>query len=410
MSYGRLAAPNNEVKTAGGGTRAGAPGNGGGLADGIEVSLALRTVRAAERANELSVQQLRMQYEASQRAIKTEKEGSDKHDTHDMKILRMLVNDFSATYTPPVAESKLPSADTRMLTSQWLPTVRRRVADAATRAELYGILFVPTSRILKSSAKVRFGRKGLHPDLFKTCTFENVGTMAPLDADVDALDKPLSSGDLSGTLVVLDERCEQMVNWVSKVLSRNMAVRLREFFEWGSRQVKHDRKGLWTLADWKGLILDVLDDVTRHIDVQLDACKSLCEEGVDDDAFFPSLSRVRLVALTKRPDGTRSIKPAWECLWFWPTSSTRRASSRSPPRWCRCGRSSWRPRSTSATELERWRAHLSRSGRWGDRSAPRRRPTGPRRKFEPAGVRQTLTRRTPTRLAEAPTATPAVPS
>ena len=97
-----------------------------------------------------------------------------------MKILRMLVNDFSATYTLPVAESESPSADTRILTSQWLPTVRRRVADAVTRAEIYDILFVPTSRILKYSAKVRFGRKGLHPGLFKTYTFENAGTMAPL--------------------------------------------------------------------------------------------------------------------------------------------------------------------------------------------------------------------------------------
>ena len=68
---------------------------------------------------------------------------------------------------------------------------------------MYDILLVPTSRILKYSAKVRFGRKGLHPDLFKTYTFENSGTMAPLDADVDALDKPLTSNDLSDTLVVL---------------------------------------------------------------------------------------------------------------------------------------------------------------------------------------------------------------
>ena len=179
---------------------------------------------------------------------------------------------------------------------------------------MYGILFVPTSRILKYSAKVRFGRKGLHPDLFETYMFENAGTMAPLEADVDALDKPLSSGDLSDTLVVLDERCEQMVNWVNKVLSRNMAARLLEFFEWGSREVKDDRKGLWTLTDWKCLILDVLDDATRHIDVQLGACKMLCEGGVDEDALFPSLAKVRLVAMTKRADGTRSIKPAWAPL------------------------------------------------------------------------------------------------
>jgi len=102
------------------GTRAGTPGDGGGLADGAEVSLALRAVLAAERANDIGVQQLRMQHEASQRAIKTEKDASDKHDTHDVKILRMLVNDFSASYTPSVAESESPSADTSMLTSQWL--------------------------------------------------------------------------------------------------------------------------------------------------------------------------------------------------------------------------------------------------------------------------------------------------
>ena len=292
-------------------TRAGAPGGGGGLADGAEVSLALRTVLAAERANDLSVQQLRMQHETSQRALKSEKDASSRHDTHDMKVLRMLVNDCSASYTPPVAESESPSADTRMLTSQWLPTVKRRVADAVTRAEMYGILFVPTSRILKYPAKYRFGRNGLHPDLFKTYTFENASTMAPLDADVDALDKPLTSNDLSDTLVVLDERCEQMVNWVEKVLSRNLASRLLEFFEWGSRSVKHDRKGLWALTDWKGLILDVLDEVTRHIDVQLDLCKSLCEGAVDEDAFFPSLAKVRMVAMTKQPDGSRSVQPAW---------------------------------------------------------------------------------------------------
>ena len=131
-----------------------------------------------------------------------------------------------------------------MLTSQWLPTVRRRVADAVTRAELYDILFVPTPRILKFSARVRFGRKGLYPDLFKTYTFENAAKMTPLDAGVDAFDKPLASGDLSDTLVVLDEQCEQMANWVNKVLSRNMASRLREFFDWGSNQVKHDRNGV----------------------------------------------------------------------------------------------------------------------------------------------------------------------
>ena len=184
-------------------TRAGAPGGGGGLADGAEVSLALRTVLSAERANDLSVQNLRMQHETSQRALKAEKDASSRHDTHDMKVPRMLVNDCSASYTPPVAESESPSADTRMLTSQWLPTVKRRVVDAVTRAEMYGILFVPTSRILKYSAKCRFGRNGLHPDLFKTYTFENASTMAPLDADVDALDKPLTSNDLSDTLVVL---------------------------------------------------------------------------------------------------------------------------------------------------------------------------------------------------------------
>ena len=47
----------------------------------------------------------------------------------------------------------------------------------------------------------------------------------------------------------MDERCEQMVNWANKVLSQNMAARLREFFEWGSHEVKHDRKGSWTLTD-----------------------------------------------------------------------------------------------------------------------------------------------------------------
>ena len=295
-------------------TRAGTPGDGGGLADSAEVSLALRSVLAAERANGIGVQQLRMQHEAGQRAIKTEKDASDKHDTHDMKILRMLVNDFSASYTPPVAESESPTADTSMLTSQWLPTVRRRVADAVTRAEIYDILYVPTSRILKFSAKVRFGRNGLHPDLFKTYTFENAGMMAPLDADADALDKPLTAADLSDTLTVLDERCEQMLNWVEKVMSRNMALKLFEFFAWGSHAAKHDRKGLWALTDWKGLILDVLDDATRHIDVQLDTCKSLCEGALDQDAFFPSLAKVRFVAMARKTDGSRSIKPAWTPL------------------------------------------------------------------------------------------------
>ena len=137
---------------------------------------------------------------------------------------------------------------------------------------MYDILFVPTSRILKFSAQVRFGRKGLHPDLSKNLHVRErghdgaAGRRRRCAGQAAHVGRPLG---LSDTLVVMDERCEQMVNWVGKVLSRNMAARLLEFFEWGSRAVKHDRKGLLALADWKCLLLDVLDDASRHIDVQL---------------------------------------------------------------------------------------------------------------------------------------------
>lgn len=57
--------------------------------------------------------------------------------------------------------------------------------------------------------------------------------MAPLDADQDALDKALTPSDISDSLVVLVERCEERVNWVRQVLSLRLAERLQEFFKWG---------------------------------------------------------------------------------------------------------------------------------------------------------------------------------
>jgi hypothetical protein len=139
------------------------------MADGTEVPLAARTVLALERANELS--SMKMRQEAETRTMKGDASAM-KLDTHDCKILRCLVNNFSTTHTPPVAEADAPSAGTRLLTTKWTETVRVRVRDPIVRAKEYRILLTPTDRIIKVTAGVRFGRKGLHPDLFKSYSFD----------------------------------------------------------------------------------------------------------------------------------------------------------------------------------------------------------------------------------------------
>ena len=122
-----------------------------GMADGTEVFLAERNVLALERANELS--SMKMRQEAETRTMKGD-DSATKLDTHDCKILRCLVNNFSTTYTPPVAEADAPTADTRLLITKWTETVRFRVRDPIVRAKEYRILFTPTDRIIKFTAGV----------------------------------------------------------------------------------------------------------------------------------------------------------------------------------------------------------------------------------------------------------------
>jgi hypothetical protein len=145
--------------------------------------------------------------------------------------------------------------------------------------------------------------------------------------------------------------------------------------------------------------------VTQHIDVQLDACKALCEGAVDEEAFFLSLSKVRLVALTKKGGGTRTIKPAWVPLILDDVvdSSGTTVTLISKV-------AALRAKQLQATEFERNCAgseaqHRPRSGRLSGLSAPSRRSTDPRRKSEPAGARQTPG----LRRTGAPTVTPKVP-
>ena len=228
-------------------TRAGV--ESGGLADGGEVSLQQRQVRASEiraaaavKANEIQLSKIRNDDD------KLEKD-SDKYDSNDFKILRMIVNDFSASYTPPVAHDPKPSADTRTLTSKWVETVTDRVKDPIIRAREYDIMFVPTRRIIKLTARVRFGREGLHPDMFRAYSWTNTRTMAPLTHDKSKLEAKLQASDLASELHDYSERSEQMVHWVRQTLSKNFADRLEAFFAWGETKLKKDKEGLWTLMD-----------------------------------------------------------------------------------------------------------------------------------------------------------------
>ena len=147
------------------------------------MSLQLRQVQATElhakalvRANEIQMSKIRNDDNKSEK-------DSDKYDSNDFKILRMIVNDFSAVYTPPVAHDPKPSADTRTLTSKWVETVSDRVKDPIIRARDYGIMFVPTRRIVKLTARVRFGCEGLHPAMFRAYSWASARTMAPLAHD-----------------------------------------------------------------------------------------------------------------------------------------------------------------------------------------------------------------------------------
>ena len=146
-------------------------------------------------------------------------------------------------------------------------------------------MFWPTDRIIKFTTGVRFGRKGLRPDLFKSYSFESAAKMLLIDADSSKLEAPLSASDLSTELHDPNERREQMTNWVEKVMPRSLAEYLTAFSDWGADSLKHDREGLWTFTDWKLLIADTLDELTRHLDTQLDVVKVECDGGANQKSF-----------------------------------------------------------------------------------------------------------------------------
>ena len=305
--------PDASPPPAGHDTRAGVESSG--LADGGEVSLQLRQVQAAElhakalvRANEIQMSKIRNDDNKSEK-------DSDKYDSNDFKILRMIVNDFSAVYTPPVAHDPKPSADTRTLTSKLAGTVSDRAKDPIIRARDYDIVFVPTRRIVKLSARVRFGREGLHPDMFRAYSWASARAMAPLSHDKPKLEAKLQATDLAVDLHDYSERSEQMVHWVRQALSKNFGDRLEAFFAWGETKLKKDKEGLWALADWKALLLDILDRCcTRHLDIQLGTVKGICAGLADEETFSPTLARVRLVAMSRLPSGFFPLTVGWTPL------------------------------------------------------------------------------------------------
>ena len=129
--------------------------------------------------------------------------------------------------------------------------------------------------------------------------------MLLIDEDSSKSEAPLTAADLSTELYDLNKRCAQMANWVEQVMSRSLAEYLAAFFDWGSDALEHDREGLWTFTDWKLLIADTLDELTRHLDTQLDVAKAECDGGENQESFCPSLARCRQVAMTKLPNGRR---------------------------------------------------------------------------------------------------------
>ena len=175
-------------------------------------------------------------------------------------------------------------------------------------------MFVPTRRIVKFSARVRFGRDGLHPDMFRAYSWASARAMAPLVHDKSKLEAKLQATDLAVDLHDYSERSEQMVHWVRQSLSKNFGDRLEAFFAWGETKLKKDKEGLWTLTDWKTLLLDILDRCTRHLDIQLDTVKGICAGSADEGTFSPTLARVRLFAMSRLPSGFHPLTVGWAPL------------------------------------------------------------------------------------------------
>ena len=55
-------------------------------------------------------------------------------------------------------------------------------------------------------------------------------------------------------------------------------------------------------------------ELTRHLDTQLGTIKAECDGGASQESFYPSLSRCRLIAMTKRANGRRLVHPSWTPL------------------------------------------------------------------------------------------------
>ena len=123
-----------------------------------------RKAAAAERTAAAAEHSLAMQSEDRKiRMRRTLKEDATA-DTHDSKIMRMLINDCSWSSAPDIARATEPTAESMIITDQYFETIKARVAKATGRASKWGLLFRPTSKILSDTARCAFGKDGLHPD------------------------------------------------------------------------------------------------------------------------------------------------------------------------------------------------------------------------------------------------------
>ena len=266
-----------------------------------------RKAAAAERTAAAAEHTLAMQFEDRKiRMRRTLKEDATA-DTHDFKIMRMLINDCSWSSVPDIARATEPTAESKIITDQYFETIKARVAKATVRASKWGLLFRPTNKILSDTARCAFGKDGLHPDLFQVYSFDDTNSKSKAIAELDIKNSELeavNSSTLSKDRETYKKRGEQMAAWIRHVLSASVADHLKVLIDQACHDLEFDRQGLVTLSNVKLAVLEALEGLHLALRDTLKAVKMACTESLDGLEVFPSLSRCRLAALADKADGS----------------------------------------------------------------------------------------------------------
>ena len=289
---------------------------------------AIATERDTQVKLEIYRDEARARAEATRDSTDKKLRETPSADCAEFKLRRLIANNCSGDYTPPVAAreasaavpsiaasdddghggaSKTVDEDTTspVVTTRWFHVVKARLSKPSLRRTTYKLNFDVDNYLLSKTCRAEFGRDGISPELFPVARLTA--------ADCDELDLITSAHTVKAnarttggrpfvpiTLAEFESQVGLMADWVRATLSQDIAVALITLARFLVELVQEDEEGQWYLDDVILIFVDCLDHLTTKIQGSVTHLRELIAStsSAIGSNINPSFANVQKAALT----------------------------------------------------------------------------------------------------------------